>query len=712
MVISNDSQQPVRVLSFDIPTEDHDEFYALSADVQRDVRNRLDAMRTLSQARSVRAGALMVSALMEKRAGWSVQRLCTQWREYSTSGNWRVLLNRAKAGPTHYRNSGSIADLPAASNKIFREWVMMMIERCQRNGGQAYKEIIAQWRRWRAGDQSARIPGFSIPPEPAMHGFHPVGWSRDNIMRMSSDIADLTRARIGQSAAARFSPSILTTRVQMRVGQFYEHDDVMLDFLVNYPGQRTAVRPRGFFTNDSLSTANTLISFKPYLWDLDEKKRQDLTEREFFWQFLQNLLTNGYRTDDVGTTNLLENAKATIRDTRMLENLERETNGKVLCLFGAIHGHKQLAGYFEGRGHGNPRHKARRESLFNVVHNYLQQIPGQVGLNRDRSPEQLHGMTKANERDLALIAQLSPERGNLIQTHFLSWEEFQTRCMEKMDELDRRHDHEMEGWDAYWGEFYRLVDGGQWVSKDEFENYNELARNAMMTVVAQDPQNLHLRRRLSPWEVYRKFKHELTPLNHIQLPTILSHRAEEFGRPVTVRKGFFEVKCAEAGTDSFFFHAMDARRGRAFPLPEGEKYFAFFNPYNPDVLVACDAHMRPAAVCRLWERVDAADSEAVTAALGKKSHHDAVRFGRQDARHITFAAQHSKAVKHNKAVRDGKAVTPEEIEAQRDLANRVALHGASAASDMLGSPEEPTDVSEAPTPSTRDFLSSITSGDE
>lgn len=710
MVLSSESSLPVARPSFVVPPEDFDEFYALPAAVQSEVKLRLKAMETISNAKSVRAGSMSVAVAMAGRAGWSPGRLRNQHAEYYSGGNWRTLLNRAKAGPTHYRNSDSVADLPAAANKAFREWVAMMIERCARNGGQAYREIINQWRRWRAGDPSARIPGFSVPPEPAMHGFHPVGWSRDNIMRMSPDIADLTRARIGQSAAMRFSPSILTTRAQMRCGQFYEHDDVMLDVMVNYPGQRTAVRPRGFFTNDSLTTFNTLISFKPYLWDIDESKRQDLTEREFFWTFIQNLLTNGYRTDEVGTTNLLENAKATIRDHTFLESLERDTNGSVRVLFGSIHGHKQLAGYFEGRGHGNPRHKARREQLFNLVHNYLQLLPGQTGKDRDHAPEQLHGAMAENRRELDLIARLSSDRADLVQTEFMPWDKFMDDCLRLCDEMDSRHNHEMEGWAkaGFVAEFVRMVDGGQWISKEEFESYAAKAKAAVMEIVKGDPKKYSLVRPMSPKEAWLKHQGELTKLKHVQLPSILAHRAEEFGRPVRVRNGFFEVQAEECGPDSILFHAMDGRRGSSSLLPEGEKYFGFFNPYHPDHLVTCDARMRPVAVCPLWDRVDPADSEAVMQKMGKKASHDAARHRRQDARHITFAMQHSRALAHNKALREGKPVTAEGRAHARDLAERVATEGAAAAADIFTAPEAPLEPAPAGDDiSGEDFLSAI-----
>jgi len=712
MVFSTDnSTAPARVLSYEIPEADRAEFHALPAEVQKDVLARLEAMQTISAARSVRDGAIRVSQSMGGMRGWSPARLRAQHAGFSSSGNWRSLLNCAKAGPSHYRSSAHVENLPASSNPAFCQFVKARIELCQRNNKQAYRNIIDQWLRWRAGDAKSRIPGYTVCPEPAAHGLHPVGWSVDNLMKMGPDIADLTRARQGQRAASHYRPSVLTTRYGLKLCQFLQFDDVEWDLKVNFPGQKQAMRPRGFFAVDVLSACDVGMFWKPTLWDQIDEKKKTLTERDFLWFVLHTLMDNGYRADQDGTQLIWEHGTATVRDRTLISTLERLTGGRVRPAVSGILGVEQMAGMFEGTGRGNFRFKSLRESLFGLLHNYFQQLPGQVGLNRDRSPEQLVGLERYNAEILALVPKLSPDRAADLRFPVLTWDQFNAAALQLLDRIANRTDHEMEGWErcGFLKTFWRLVESQPWISQDEFKTYTEVQRNAITAVISSDPARYQQQRRMSPREVLNAGRQELTRLRHEQLPVLLSHRAEEFGREVTVRRGLITIDSDEFGLDPIHFQALDARRGAGGRLTEGSKHLAFINPVAPSHLVACDAQMRISGICQLWDRPSRDDLDAVGKMMGRQRVHENATHRDQDARHLYgFAAHHARMLKHNADVKAGNPVTPEDRAHARDIEERVATEGAAAAADIFTAPEAPSEVCTADNDiSGEDFLSAI-----
>ena len=713
MVLSTDnSSAPARVLSYEIPEADRAEFHALPAEVQKDVLARLEAMQTISAARSVRDGAIRVSHSMGGMRGWSPGRLRMQHAGYSSTGNWRSLLNCAKAGPSHYRSSAHVENLPASRNPAFVEHVRAEIERCQRNSKQAHRTVIDRWRRWHAGDEKARIPGYTICPEPASHGFYPVGWSVDQFEKMSPDIADLTRARQGQRAASHYRPSVLTTRYGLKLCQFLQFDDVEWDLKVNFPGQKQAMRPRGFFAVDVLSACDVGMFWKPTLWDQVAEKKKTLTERDFLWFVLHTLMDTGYRADQEGTQLIWEHGTATVRDRTLLSTLERLTGGRVRPAVSGILGVEQMAGMFEGTGRGNFRFKSLRESLFGLLHNYFQQLPGQVGLNRDRSPEQMVGLERYNAEILALVPKLSPERAANLEFPALTWEKFNEAALQLLDRIAKRTDHEMEGWErcGFLKTFWRLADGHQWISQDEFETYSERQRALVTAHISEDPARFQQQRRMSPREVLNAGRHELTQLRNEHLPVLLSHRAEEFGREVTVRRGLITIDSDEFGLDPIHFQALDARPERSgHRLQEGSKHLAFINPIAPNFLVACDSQKRISGICQLWARPSRGDLDAVGKMMGRQRAHENATHREQDARHLYgFAAEHARMLKHNEDVKSGRPVTPEDRAHDRNLAERVATEGAAAAADIFSSPETPVETAAAVEDiSGEDFLSAI-----
>jgi hypothetical protein len=681
-----------KVVTYSIPSEDAAEFSALPAEVQVDVLEKLSAMERIASADSILSGARSIAAMSGGKRGWSVGRLRTQFACYSRSGDWHTLLNAAKAGPAHYRSGGSVENLPVLCNAAFAEYVRSEIELCQRNNKQAHRNIIARWNRWRAGDLKSAIPGYKVCPPVGENGLFPDGWSYDNmIARLKPDRADLARARQGQRAASQYRPAVLTSRVGLRVGEFIQFDDVEFDLRINFPGQLSAMRPRGFFSIDVASAFDTGMSWKPTLWDEVEEKKKTLTEQDFLWFVVNHLLDCGYRADERGTTLIWEHGTATVRDRNFIEKLMSLTGGKVRPAVSGILGAEQMAGMFEGGGRGNFRFKSLREGAFSLLHNYFQCLPGQVGRNRESSPEQLHGLERYNSQLLKVVPTLPADRAALLQFPVLTWDEFIDKAQHLLREISDRTDHEIEGWDACRNIAYqwRLAAGQEWQSDEAYAALPEASRQALSVLFSQMP-DLRQPRRLSPRQVWHRNASQLTKFQHQQMPLIFAHRAEELGIEVSVRKGLIELNHASFGVDPIFFQAIDGRRGAGFRMSEGSKFLAFVNPHAPDHLVACDSRLAVVAVCPFWARPSRNDLPAVAEMMGRQRVAENARHRDQDARHtfgFGFALRHAAALKeHNEAVISGKPVTAEDRAHARDLEERVETHGAAAAADIFSSP--------------------------
>lgn len=714
---SEDTTHPgavAKAVTYSIPSEDAAELSALPAEVQVDVLERLSAMEKIAASDSILSGARSIAALSLGKRGWSVARLRTQSACYSRSGDWRVLLNAAKAGPAHYRSGGSVDHLPVLCNKAFAEYVRSEIELCQRNSKQAHRNIIARWNRWRAGDLKSAIPGYKVCPPVGENGLFPDGWSYDNmIIRLKPDKADLARARQGQSAASQYRPAVLTSRVGLRVGEFIQFDDVEFDLQINFPGQLRAMRPRGFFSIDVASAFDTGMSWKPTLWDEVEEKKKTLTERDFLWFVINHLLDCGYRNDERGTTLIWEHGTATVRDRNFIEKLMSLTGGKVRPAVSGILGAEQMAGMFEGGGRGNFRFKSLREGAFSMLHNYFQCLPGQVGRNRENSPEQLHGLERYNKQLLAVVPTLPVDRAALLQFPVLTWDEFIDKAQHLLREISDRTDHDIEGWDACRNIAYqwRLAAGQEWQSEEAYAALPDASRQALAVLFSEMP-DLRKPVRLSPRQVWQRQAAQLTKMQHQQMPMLLAHRAEELGIEVSVRKGLIELDHSAFGSDAIFFQAIDGRRGPGYRLAEGEKFLAFLNPHAPDHLVACDSRLRVVAVCPFWARPSRNDLPAVAEMMGRQRSAENARHRDQDARHnfgFGFSMRHAKALKeHNDAVIAGKPVTAEERAHARDIAERVETHGEAAAADIFSSPSvESADPAQANDQDVDDFLGAM-----
>jgi hypothetical protein len=651
--------------SFAVPQTDAGLFSTLPIACQEETRLRLRAVFRIESATRRNAEALAISRECCHLTGFSPKRLLANHAEYMRSGDWTVLVNKAKAGAQWWKRVNG--EVPVASNRAFLEWVKAEFERDQRGSRNAWRGIIRRWKDWlQTGDSRWAIKGYSAPPKAdPRSGEIPLGWSYENLMRLAQpDDVDLTTARIGTNAAAAYRPPVFTSRHGLALGEFIQFDDHEFNLKIMYPGQRSPFRPRGFFAIDVLSACHVGHSFKPTLWDDEEEKKRALTEKDFTWFVIHLLMSFGYRTDERKTTFIVEHGTAAIREA-FEQRIMDACGGHVQIRRSGILGETQMAGLFEGRGRGNFRFKALIESSFSMIDNAFAALPAQVGKDRLHAPEQMHGIERQAVDLIKAMETLSPERAALLRLPTLTWKEFLDRAIDIFKQIERRTDHELEGWEkcGFVAKEWRMDRSLPWLPLGALDKLESGPRSVALALIQADAALTRVRK-MSPAEVVAEHKHGLQKVPAESIPALVGlERLEEMGREIRVNKGLVTISGRELGPDEIHYLAVGQDGMR---LPNGEKFLGLVNPHNPDRLVACDAQGRVKAVLPLWNRPARNDAPAVLEQMGAQAAWDAARRHAQDARHSDYAAEHKATLEHNRRVLDtATPLLPAEIEAAR-----------------------------------------------
>jgi hypothetical protein len=625
---------------FAIPPQDEDFFAShITHDVQRDIRRLLGLCRLIHASRDrngVQDECRRLAAIHLKR-GFSASALRTKYYKYIKTGDWRVLWDKAKAPlPSDYK-------LPGA----FLQFVIALMENNQRKFAPAHTELIHIWRTHSDfnGKRYDTIPGYQQWPDCDPYGSSPRGWSYANLSRQIARHASrftTVSARIGRSAARQHALKVYSSREHVACGEYILFDDHEFDLKINFPKQRRAMRPRGFCAMDLLSACCISKSFKPTLWDEAEEKKRGLTEKDFMW-FVVDLLTRiGHRTDERGTAFVVEWGTAAIRD-QFEQRIHDATRGLVRIERSGKFGAPAHIGQAEGRTHGNFRFKALIESFFNPLNNFLGSLPGQVGKDRNHSPEQLHGLERENDKLLQIAERLGEEHG--LQFPFLTWREFLDRALYIIDLLNKRTGHKLQGWEklGFIAKEWRLASTPEtlWLPASNMEQLPPEERRVAVALIQSNPA-LTRSRRLSPQEVWEARQSELRPLPLFKLPELLG---PDLARELSVHAGVFEFEDQELDSDPLRFMAVDPRKGRL----DG-KFTCYINPFNLSHLVACDSHNRVMGICARIIPPSRNDIEGIKRQMGNARAWEASALAELNARHIDGARASVARRAHNAGV--------------------------------------------------------------
>ncbi len=526
---------------------------------------------------------------------------------------WPALVNRSR-----HKASSTV---PYATIEFYRG-LCHGHQRQKTTASAAWRILVARWKAWvkeggLPGSECA-IPGYITPPR-ALHGTDlPAGWSKEQWLKRAPDQAARTQTAQGNKAYSAFLPAIRTTRVGIKPGEVVFFDDEEQDIYVNFlgAGKQDLMRPLAFHALDLNSGCNLFRNFKPQL--MLEDGRRKLSQSDFYWFTFAFLTQVGYR-EDTGTLLVGEMGTAAWgREFR--EALEKLTQGKVRFDHSGRYGDPAFRGaLFEGKSCGNFRFKAPVESGFKIIRDYTSLLPGATGRNRDLAPEESYGLARYNKWTLDLIQTLPLERAMLVKMPVLEWCQFTKVGHDIVEAINRRTDHELEGWAQceYAVQTIRM-DGKEIrlipevlknATPEDMEFFTRMGRLQGMTC-----------QRLSPREVW-----DLTPKKAFRKPRpwwIADLMGLRHARRVTVtQKLELQIKDREIDPDPLRYVANCTNaEGHAFLLNRGQEYLVWLNPYDPSHIQVGDARKghegRWLGQCELIPRHNRLEEEAIHKQIG------------------------------------------------------------------------------------------------
>jgi hypothetical protein len=677
-----------------IPATETLDFAKLPDPVKAELQLWTKIMAEIEAAKSKSKAFAEISKRYPGSKSLSAGNIRTKYYAFKQSG-WKALVNKAKL-PKH---DITAPNTPGGQPALFVQYWLGLQENYQRNSKAAYRELI---RRYRAGEQ---IPGIGTwrniwmdagagrPPEKCpMNPPMPPGWGERNLQRYKPTKFELTAARIGRSAAAAFRPLVYTTRVGMRPGQVYVFDDVWHDNKVNYLGMnRQAMRPLEFSCLDLFSACQVAFGAQPMTEDEATGKRETLRESEMRFLLCHVLCTLGYHP--AGCCLHVEHGTAAVRDD-LAELLFNWTGGAVTVARGGIHGAAAHDGFFQGRGKGNSRFKAALESHHNLKHNELAALPGQVGKDRDHSPEELHGRDQYNNTLIKAMSQLPAHRAEQIITPFMDFPVWKQAVAELYERINWRTEHDLEGWQeaGLTVSEYCLGGASDWMPTRNLLGMPPDRRDAVLAVIEHSPGMIRTRK-LSPMEVWLAGRRELVQLPAHYVPLILGEKNAKMLRVGDDRLIAFQDRRIGPGIHRYLAQ-VETEHGELVMLQPGAAFAIYATPFDPSAVFVASEDNSFIGVARRLQTPCSTDTEAIHRQIGKSMHLEKELLEPLRARHAQEARQKQNMHEHNARVMRGEAVTKQEIEADnRARTSKGTLDDVFSASDFVEEEVEPQGLS-------------------
>ncbi len=489
-------------------------------------------------------------------------------------------------------------------------WINLAAE-AARSVKTAYAELC---RRWKAGEV---IPGYEREWD---RRTLPAGWSYENLMKLLPGKVTLDIYRKGTTQAADILPQVLATRADSYPLQFVFFDDVWVDRICRFGIEVNRAFELGaldFCTGMRLSSC---MKFR--------HRRKDGTHVYFeaddmLLAVAAFLVNDGYNATK-GTTLVVENGTASITP-EVEAALAALSKGKITVDRSGKIGMRQLLRGYGGRAIGNPRHKAPLESWHSLFHNRLC-LGCADWAGKDRTPpETVASVMKAERQHIKNLADLPVERAALSIGHLLTFAELADECAKVTGEINRREDHELEGWHALGFE------SAEWTmdpASGMWGNMDDLAGNpAMLTYVSGLPETHRRIRRWSPVEAFNKstaaLDNQPTRFTAGQVASLLSlSKSGNLCRNISPNGGFFYWRNNSMWSDAEQY-IFEARYTDADGVPhevqrDAKGLRAVVNPMDPTRLYLFAPSGVLMGTCAQYQRVRRDDLNAVRRAMGRK----------------------------------------------------------------------------------------------
>ena len=594
-----------------VPASDLAAFHKLQERNQQRVRALLQAMPIISGAATIKIGckiaAVALSRELQMKRGISAKNLYNLWRTWKREG-WRALID------------GSLENKPSTSfSEDFISELNLRVDMNGRSVEQALKSILRDWKL------GASLPGYGTAKEwwarthpgramPRASVPFPDGWTTRNLRRYvdSSRFRRIAATR-GRSAAAMLRPMVLSTRVGLYKRSHLMFDDRWHDRFVNTFAEKQAGRPLELCSHDLFFARRLRWGMRIRTED-DNGKACGITAKMMRLITAATLYLDGYSPR--GTVLVLEHGTAAAGD-HVKQVLTDDLGGLITFSESGMMGKAAHLAQFDGRAGGNPRHKASLESSFNLIHNIEAFLPGATGPDRQRRPEQLHGLLTYNERLLSAFQQLPPDKASKLRFPLLELGEYHRILNDLYEWLENDTDHSLEGW----------VECGHVITEafllNDWHNINLLpeAEAQMAMALIQQRKIATKTRKMSRREAEES---SADPVVHITGGTVCRLLGDDYAqeRKVRAHKFIFEDKEVGPGEHQYEAFITDPE-GRFTALKDGETYKAFVNPFAMDQLFVQDVKGRYLGVARRIARANRLNPESIREAMGRAAHLEA-----------------------------------------------------------------------------------------
>lgn len=500
----------------------------------------------------------------------------------------------------------------------------------------------------------------------------PEGWTYGRLQEACGLTPfEKSSSRTGSSAARDYILPVLTTRVGLHPGQYYQFDDKWHDIEVNFEGQPRGIRPLEFACYDVFSARKVAYGLRPRVLNAETGKHENLNEREMRFLVAHLVTDVGFYKD--GCTLLTEHGTAAIRKA-MQERLTRLTKGIVRVESSGILGEQVHAGLWPGKGGGNYRLKAMMESRHGLDHNELASLPAQTGKDRDSRPEQMYGLSAYNADLIKAMGQLPEERRSLLWSPLLNFTQYANIVGEIYERLDDRKWHTLEGWEQleFIVPYFCLGDRSNWFPMSSLDAMPAEQRAAIRAFLSCNPACVETRR-LSPRQVWSAGTKDLVRLPGHFLPDILEW--EDGFTTRTELNGTIQFSDRYLGPGIHIFHAaVITPAGYQQALAPGREYQVHITPYATDKLYVSDIESRTIlGVAPRYDRAPRFDMDAVHRLQGAQNHHRAELAADIKGRHQDSAETRAALVAHNAAIMADEAVPVAKAGRKIDLNEELRL---------------------------------------
>ena len=495
-------------------------------------------------------------------------------------------------------------------------------------GGAIIPGYDADWRGiWLAEHPGCIVPQKCPYADDHRRNAHPRGWSYRNLKDLAPEEDVWKAAAQGVAAGRAFLPSLPHTRVGLGPMEVITMDDVWHDVEVLFLQGRdtpTHERPVEVGVLDVLTGCHVAWQVWPV------RRRADGTREMVDWtvqRFIQAEIFCGIGVSPKGLTELLEHGTAGMDDDevkRINDILARylpppEGRDWLTVLRSTTTGEPIAKGLFCERACGNPRHKAMIESSWNLLHNALASLPGQVGKDWDSAPADAKGL-RAEDKVLMeivnAVAKANPAALDILRQaefHAVSFHKFKEALRLVKERINARTDHSLEGWEGCG--FVRPVATLPGGAELDLDAVAHAKREATAALIKQLGAPIRLRR-MSPMEAFAAATAG-APLVRFPMAAAMEILGADLAQELAVSPRATLAIRDRFSKETLTYSALSTSpEGRSLELTRGAAYRVWANPFNPATILVADLKGRPLGVCPLLAASRFGDAEADQRNLG------------------------------------------------------------------------------------------------